>query len=249
MDWFDTLTWSWIGIGILTFLVLVIFKIRAPYGRHTSTNWGKLIDNKWGWFFMEMPALLIFPLMTILGPVEKNLFDWVLVGLWLTHYINRTLIYPFRLRTKGKKIPLVIVINALFFNAMNGFLNGYFVGFMGHDDPGLLSLHALLGLSLFFLGMYLNMGTDNRLISLRKNNSGYQVPQGWLFKYISCPNHLGEIVEWAGFALVAWNLPALSFAIWTICNLVPRALNHHAWYKEHFSDYPEDRKAVLPFLI
>jgi steroid 5-alpha reductase family enzyme len=31
--------------------------------------------------------------------------------------------------------------------------------------------------------------------------------------FISCPNHFGEIIEWIGFAVIAWNLPALSFAV------------------------------------
>jgi 3-oxo-5-alpha-steroid 4-dehydrogenase 1 len=96
--------------------------------------------------------------------------------------------------------------------------------------------------------MFINIGTDNRLIALRKNGSGYQIPRGWLFEYISCPNHFGEVIEWTGFAIVAWNLPALSFAVWTVSNLVPRALNHHEWYKEKFDDYPKERKAVLPYL-
>jgi hypothetical protein len=48
---------------------------------------------------------------------------------------------------------------------------------------------------------------------------------------------------------MAWNLPALSFAIWTFANLVPRALNHHNWYKDKFPDYPKNRKAVFPFLF
>jgi 3-oxo-5-alpha-steroid 4-dehydrogenase 1 len=29
-------------------------------------------------------------------------------------------------------------------------------------------------------------------------------------------------------------------------NLVPRARTNHAWYKEHFCDYPAERKALLP---
>jgi 3-oxo-5-alpha-steroid 4-dehydrogenase 1 len=81
---------------------------------------------------------------------------------------------------------------------------------------------------------------------LRKKQEGYQIPRRWLFKYISCPNHFGEIIEWVGFAVVAWSVPAVTFAVWTFCNLVPRALNHHEWYQENFEDYPKNRKAVLP---
>jgi 3-oxo-5-alpha-steroid 4-dehydrogenase 1 len=63
---------------------------------------------------------------------------------------------------------------------------------------------------------------------------------------VSCPNHLGEIVQWFGFALMAWNLPALSFAVWTAANLIPRAVVHHRWYRAHFSEYPAGRRAVVP---
>jgi hypothetical protein len=56
-------------------------------------------------------------------------------------------------------------------------------------------------------------------------------------------------VEWLGFALMVNSLPAFSFFIWTVANLVPRALHNHAWYQEKFEDYPEKRKAVIPFLL
>ena len=96
--------------------------------------------------------------------------------------------------------------------------------------------------------MYINKTSDNKLISLRKENKEYQIPNGGMFKYISCPNHFGEIVEWTGFAIIAFNLGALSFALWTSFNLIPRAMNHHKWYKSYFAKYPKVRKAILPFL-
>lgn len=247
-NYFNTLNFVWIGIAVVTFLVLVIFKIRAPYGRHTTSGWGKMISNKWGWFWMELPAFLLFPLLTIVGPREKDLLTWILVGMWGVHYLNRTIIFPFRLKTHGKKMPLTIVFSALFFNGMNGFLNGYYLGFLAPEDTTGITVNLVVGIALFFLGMYINMSTDSRLIALRKENHGYQIPKGWLFRYISCPNHFGEIVEWTGFAIAAWSVPALTFAVWTFCNLAPRALNHHAWYHENFEDYPKKRKALIPFV-
>ena len=106
----------------------------------------------------------------------------------------------------------------------------------------------MIGLIVFCLGMIINRHSDKKLISLRKKDQGYFIPKGGLFNYISCPNHFGEIVEWAGFAIIAWSIPALSFFIWTFCNLVPRALNHHQWYQSHFKDYPNNRKAIIPFI-
>jgi len=41
----------------------------------------------------------------------------------------------------------------------------------------------------------------------------------------------------------------LTFLIWTIANLLPRAMNHHKWYIENFENYPKDRKAIIPKLL
>ena len=108
----------------------------------------------------------------------------------------------------------------------------------------------MIGALIFLSGFFINLQSDQILISLRKGEErGYKIPHGGLFKYISCPNHFGEMIEWIGFAIMAWSLPAFSFALWTVANLLPRARSHHRWYGEYFDDYPKDRKAVVPFLI
>lgn len=244
MPWFEIVVYAWIAIPIIIFPILL--KFRAPYGRHTSSGWGPMIDNHWGWFWMEVPALLTFPLLASFGPTEKDPLSWLLIGLWAIHYFNRVIIYPFRLKTKGKKMPVLIALSAVFFNLMNGFVNGYYIGFINGQSGSLISVLVIMGVVIFFAGFMINNIADTKLIALRKQGNGYQIPKGWLFEYISCPNHFGEIVEWIGFAIISRNPAALSFAIWTFCNLVPRAKNHHDWYKETFDDYPAKRKIVLP---
>lgn len=85
---FELINYIWISIAVITFLLLVIFKIKAPYGRHSNNKWGAVISNKWGWFIMELPAFLIMPIITIMGPAEKNELTYLLVLLWLLHYFN-----------------------------------------------------------------------------------------------------------------------------------------------------------------
>ena len=245
---FYTLVWIWAGIGILVFFLLVFFNIKAPYGRHSSDQWGPVIDNKWGWFWMELPAFIVMPLLALIGPEPKSEYLYLLIFLWSYHYFFRTFVFPFRLKTKNKKMPLVIVCSALLFNGINGLVNGYFLGFVSKSSQEVLSINVMIGLIVFCLGMIINRHADKKLISLRKKDQGYFIPKGGLFNYISCPNHFGEIVEWAGFAIIAWSVPALSFFIWTFCNLVPRALNHHQWYQSYFKDYPNNRKAIIPFI-
>ena len=98
--------------------------------------------------------------------------------------------------------------------------------------------------------MYINMSSDNKLLRLRSGGKkGYYIPYGGMFKYVSSPNLFGEIIEWFGWAMMSWCLAAASFSLWTIANLVPRALDHHRWYHKRFEDYPKERKAVFPFIV
>jgi protein-S-isoprenylcysteine O-methyltransferase Ste14 len=69
-----------------------------------------------------------------------------------------------------------------------------------------------------------------------------------MYRWISCPNYFGEIVEWIGWAIATWSLAGLAFALWTAANLAPRARSHHQWYRESFADYPQERKALVPRL-
>jgi len=99
----------------------------------------------------------------------------------------------------------------------------------------------------FFIGLAINWWADEVLRNLRApGESGYRIPKGGLYELISCPNYFGELLEWFGFALAAWSLPGLAFAVYTAANLVPRALAHHRWYREHFPGYPSSRRALIP---
>jgi 3-oxo-5-alpha-steroid 4-dehydrogenase 1 len=70
-----------------------------------------------------------------------------------------------------------------------------------------------------------------------------------MFRYVSSANYTGEIILWCGWAMMSWTLAGLTFAIFTISNLAPRALSHHRWYRDTFPDYPKDRKALIPGLL
>jgi protein-S-isoprenylcysteine O-methyltransferase Ste14 len=182
---------------------------------------------------------------------KLSLVDWTIVALFSIHYFNRSFIYPFRTKTSGKRIPLSIVGLALFHNLANGFLIGYFVANLStYTNDWFTSWQFITGLCLFIVGMIINMQSDNILIGLRKDsNDGYKIPYGGCFKYISSPNLVGEMLEWIGFAVLCWSLPTFCFAFFTFCNLFPRALANHRWYKRTFTEYPVNRKAVIPFIF
>ncbi len=149
-------------------------------------------------------------------------------------------------------MPWLIILLALFFNFSNGFFNGYWFGSLSHAYPisWFWSWQFIVGIILFFIGMYINISSDQALLNLRKGGKkGYYIPHGALFEKISSPNLMGEIIEWSGWALMSWCLSAFSFALWTAANLIPRALDHHRWYHRYFPDYPKGRKALFPGVL
>jgi len=98
--------------------------------------------------------------------------------------------------------------------------------------------------------MYINLHADGVLRTLRGDEEqGYRIPRGGVFELVSCPNYFGELREWPGWACLTWSPAGLTFAVWTAANLVPRAVAHHRWYLRTFPEYPQQRKAIIPFLL
>jgi len=246
---YQILIYAWMALGVIVFIVLL--KITAPYGRHATSAWGPQISNKLGWLLMEMPVMIMLMYFVLTHFSRQNAVTWTLIAFFLFHYLHRTFVFPLRIRTRGKKMPLLIVCSAIGFNFINGSFLGYYFAHFANYPPGYFTYpQFIIGAILFATGFYVNWIYDNQLIHLRKpGDVNYVIPNGGLFNLISCPNLFGEIIEWTGYALLCWNLPALSFLVWTLANLIPRALAHHRWYKEKFETYPPGRMALFPFLV
>jgi protein-S-isoprenylcysteine O-methyltransferase Ste14 len=246
---------DWVAYGTLALAVpvfLLLFFVKAPYGRHIRTGWGPVLDSRWGWFIMELPAVLVFAAI-VLVYARLNVTVVILLLLWELHYCHRVFIYPWTLK-KGRKMPWSIVLMALVFNTTNGYVNGWSIASQAdkYNDAWVASPQFMLGVLVFFTGMALNKVSDRQLRRLRQTaggNGDYQVPYGLAYRWVSCPNYLGEIIQWTGWAIAVWSLAGWVFAIWTMANLVPRALAHHRWYKETFEDYPVGRRALFPYLL
>ncbi|MCC6726617.1 MAG: DUF1295 domain-containing protein [Saprospiraceae bacterium] len=248
---FQLIAYTWLAIAVIVHFTM--FRVTAPFGRHTTDSWGPTMDNRLAWFVMESPSLLIMAYFLFFGKNSFESYAWVLFMLWIGHYVNRTLIYPLRIKPTPKRMPVVIAASAVCFNLVNAGLNGYYLAELApvekYGSAWLASPQFWLGGLLFVVGLYINLRSDHILIHLRKpGETGYKLPQGFLFKYVASPNLFGEIVEWSGFALMAWNLPALTFMVWTLANLVPRAKNHYDWNLKNIPGYPKERKVVFPFL-
>jgi 3-oxo-5-alpha-steroid 4-dehydrogenase 1 len=241
---------AWLALAAFTFIAL--FFVNAPYGRFTRTGWGPRLSARWGWVLMETPALLTFVIIWAASERRTNPVGLVLLLFWVVHYANRALVYPFRLRSSRPSITVSVILMGACFNVGNGYLNAGYLYVLGPEPQisWLSDPRFILGTLLFWFGFALNQHSDRVLINLRREGrTGYSIPYGGGYRFVSCPNYLGEMVEWGGWAMACWNPGALAFFVWTVANLAPRAIKTHRWYRENFPDYPERRRALLPFIV
>jgi 3-oxo-5-alpha-steroid 4-dehydrogenase 1 len=246
---FDGLLLAMFMLAGLVFVTL--FFMEAPYGRYARHGWGPGVGRWLGWLAMESAAPLVFAACFVLGNHRNTPALLIFLLMWEAHYLHRAFIYPFSLRGAGGRMPVAIIGIALLFNSANAYLNGrYLFHFaQNYGSDWLRDPRFIVGVALFVVGFVLNRWADRVLRGLRQpGESGYRIPGRGLYKKVSCPNYLGEIVTWAGWATATWSLPGLAFAVWTAANLAPRARSHHSWYRERFPDYPPERKALLPGL-
>jgi len=227
-----------------------LFFISAPYGRHTRGGWGLSVPNWLGWLVMESPSPLLMLALFLIGGAPKTTTTLVFLLMWWAHYTHRAFIYPFETRSKNKRMPVVVMLMGMIFNLGNAYLNGRWLFHFSagmYTNAWLADARFIAGAALFVGGYIINRWADRKLRSLRQpGETGYQIPQGGIYRWISCPNYFGEVLEWCGWALATWSLPGLSFAVWTFANLAPRARSHHAWYHRNFPEYPRERKAFIP---
>uniref|UniRef100_A0A8C0J1G2 3-oxo-5alpha-steroid 4-dehydrogenase (NADP(+)) n=1 Tax=Chelonoidis abingdonii TaxID=106734 RepID=A0A8C0J1G2_CHEAB len=170
-------------------------------------------------------------------------------GLTVFFIYLRTFIYSFFMR--GRPFPLQILLFGMLFCIYNGFLQGYYMIYCAqYPKDWFTDFRFTSGVLLFLFGMGINIHSDILLRQLRKpGDHTYKIPQGGLFTYVSGANFFGEIVEWFGYAIATWSIPAFAFALFTLCFIGPRAYHHHRYYLRMFTDYPKSRKALIPFIF
>lgn len=228
---------------------LSLIWVTAPYGRHHKEGWGPNLPNRSAWVLMEFPALLVITLLVLASPVIASPQAWLPLAFWVAHYGYRTFLFPALMRPSDKTFPALLVLFAILFNALNGYNNATALIQNGATDAPLLTPHFIIGSLLFAAGFALHVHSDHIIRSLRKpGESSYRIPTGGLFRWVSNPNYLGEIIQWTGWAVLTWSAAGLAFALFTFCNLAPRAISNHRWYKETFESYPSDRRILVPGL-
>lgn len=240
------------GIAVVVFVSL--FFVDAGYGKFYDKKWGPAINNKLGWVLMEAPVFFAMLVLWLCSDRRDDLVRMAFLFLFELHYIQRSFVFPFRLRGNSV-MPLSIILMGVTFNVLNALMQGGWIFYLSPDDyygPDWLTTPKFIaGFLIFLIGMYINIQSDDIIRNLRKDgDSGHYLPKEGMFRYVTSANYFGELVEWIGFAILTWSWSGAVFAIWTFANLAPRASRIYDRYKVEFGNQLDTKKTkrMIPFI-
>ena len=244
-------------IGLVVFITL--YFVDAGYGKMRSEKWGPAISNKIGWFLMEMPVFLVVLYMWAVSPYQqvRSLPYIAFLLIFEFHYFQRSFIFPFLMKGNSK-MPLVIMALSVIWNLINGYVQGWWLFYLApkyvpdlYTADWIYDPRFIAGVIIFFVGCIINMHSDHVIRNLRKpGDTNHYLPKKGLYRFVTSANYLGEITEWAGFALLTWSFSGLLFFWFTCCNLIPRANSIYLKYEQEFPDEFDRKKLkrIFPFI-
>jgi 3-oxo-5-alpha-steroid 4-dehydrogenase 1 len=171
-------------------------------------------------------------------------WNQLLASLYVLHYINRAVVTPLFVAPSMSPIHIIIICAAATFNYLNSSaLVGWLMGY-GTVPAGLVLQNSgaaacsnattiqtltayipYIGLALFLLGMYGNIGAENTLFKLRREEAHRRVAKGekragpdmyskvyvlppasGYFRFVLLPHYSLEWLQWFGFMLMGFGV-------------------------------------------
>ncbi|XP_039275926.1 LOW QUALITY PROTEIN: very-long-chain enoyl-CoA reductase-like [Nilaparvata lugens] len=175
-------------------------------------------------------------------------------GCYTFHYAKRILETLFVHRFSHATMPIMNLFKNCSYYWMFTAYVAYHVNHPLFTSPSIVQVYA--GLAAFVLSEVGNLSIHVALRNLRPPGTKVRRipvatgnPYTALFNFVSCPNYTYEFLSWVSFTVMTQCLPAALFTFAGMYQMTIWALGKHRNYKKEFSNYPKQRKAILPFLI
>ena len=217
--------------------------------------------------------MIVFPFLWILvrkfptSLITKSLYPkfisdastlaWqdLLAAMFTLHFFKRELETFFVHRFGNDTMPLTNIFKNSIYYWLFAFWIAYVTLHPFFTVPASESRRSL-GVFIFVLSEILNLKTHLDLRNLRPAGTRIRrVPNGVLFRLVSCPNYLFEILAWVGFTIASQSIAAATFTFVGAAQMIPWAIQKHKRYKKEFDGqegrelYPKNRKIIIPFLF
>src|SRR6056300_701856 len=178
MQWYTGNTFydTLLIVGFLYALMIFLssFYGTAAYGGRfggSGKSKGIKLGSKQGWILMELPGLIVFPIVFFMGPNKNQTVPLFFLAVWMFHYTNRALVTPMLMRvqpgsTASFSLGVVLAGWATLF--LHGYFNAAYLTEFGNQytvdwfsDP-----RFQIGLVIYAVGFALNVHSDSILRNL-----------------------------------------------------------------------------------
>lgn len=145
-------------------------------------------------------------------------------------------------------------LNNLFKNCAYYWTFGAVIGYP-LCSPGFVAPSETLvytGFAIFLLCEVGNLICHIMLSNMRpkEGSTKRDIPRGFLFEYVACPNYTFEVFSWVGFSIMTMIPFSYLFTLVGFVQMADWAMKKHKGYKKDFDkEYIAlKRKAIIPFL-
>jgi very-long-chain enoyl-CoA reductase len=151
-------------------------------------------------------------------------------------------------------MPIFNLFKNSSYYSFTGWYIAYFVLHPDYKSPSLF--RAQVCAVIIVILMVANFITHYMLANLRPAGTSIRnIPRGFLFELVSCPNYFIEILQWAVYTVLCQSVSSLVFTLMGGGQMLIWALGKHKAYKKEFDgkegreQYPKGRKALIPFIL
>ena len=186
----------------------------------------------------------------------RTLIQTVVCALFVLHFIKREFETLFVHRFSNDTMPIRnLPKNCFHYWVLGGVCIAYPLykpGFTKGVLPAINTEPYLWFLVALWLYSELsNLATHLILRNLRPPGTRIRnIPMGYGFHLVSCPNYLFEILGWTAVSLITGSTMVWLFNLVGAFQMYAWAVKKHKRYKADFGDkYPKGRKALIPFVL
>lgn len=243
---------EWTTINIIFYTVFGLFAIfLGPLDyfellpmRYSKFGTEKGVPTRLGMTILYGLPLIVATVAALPYIANATAIQWIVYGIVMIHFAKRTFEVLFVHKFSGNMEPLTLGIIIVAYALMGGLIS-----WLNAETIPQMDWLFNLGIVSFTVGILGNAHHHRLLANLRKDSDGYSIPKGGWFEYATCPHYFFELLGWLGIVLVSRHLYTFLVFIAMLGYLGMRSIKTRQWYREHFDDYPKDRKFMIPFIF
>ncbi len=142
-----------IMVPLAAIVFIVLLRITAGYGQHATKRWGPMINDKPGWFIMEIPTVIIYLILFMNSGLKTQLVPVLFSIFFMMHYVYRSFVFPLLIRGK-QPMPVSIIFMGIVFNSINTYLQARWIMTLspGYEPNWMLTPVFIIGIIFFSSG-------------------------------------------------------------------------------------------------